>query len=640
MKQMKKWVSVLLALLLLGSLTAPVALAADPVILEYREATENISIRSGAGESFSVVQHGYVPKGDVVGVLNKWYVSWWKVTYTSAGGTTAVGYVRSSCLKETTRRKNEKKSTAALGCYRAVLELNFRSGPGTNYEAITAVPQGNVVDVTDTSNEGWYRCTFINKRGTKYTGYLSAKYLKKAAEPFIVQSATQLRKSASSSAKNLQTLPKGSYLFVTAVYSSKWYKVEYTGVNGKKRTGYVLRSKVKRGAVTNKPYKQVDPEAGARWAEEQWRTQSRWQLTEKTKLLSTASAKGKKVATLAKGTVVAVANSSGKYYKVIWNNSECQKKVGYLPKSKLKKFEDRNGGDYVTQVKTSLRESDSETGKVMVKLPAHTLLTVADTSEEDWCWATYTDGNGKKYVGFVQKDHVEKYVEKNAGEYCTTVKTELRETASDTGTVLKKLPKGVLVQVERTSNPDWYYVSYTFGEDGKKLQGYADSALLRRFQSRKQSYVAVCSTKMRIQPDDCAKVSARIPEGEHLLVNDTPVEDWYWASFSGDDGKEHIGYVYAPHLKEYEEKQEEPAQEDAKQEQKETVQEGQQSPEKEEDQSLNAQDTDEPVVEDQVAEPQDIAGETTIASNDSAEADGDALSESGETSVAPLEEAA
>ena len=639
MKQMKKWASLLLALLLLVSLNAPAALAADSV---YREATSDVNLRKGAGTQYDILTT--VPKGDVVVVTNMWYAEWrkvkytnadnktyegyikssylkettkrknekkntaptgwysailelnlrsgpgkdyksvavvpkgdvvnvtdttneewWKVKYTNADGKSWVGYLKGSYLKKSSKRKNEKKNTAALGCYKATLELNFRSGPGKTYESITVVPEGNVVNVTDTTNVEWFKCTFINSKGKKYTGWLSAKYLKKAAEPYNVKSKTQLRKKASTSSKNLQTLPKGSYLFVTGTKGSKWFKVEYTGVDGNKLTGYVLRSKVKKGTVTNKPYKQVDPEASAKKLAEQWRTKERWKLTAKTKLTKTASTKGKKIATLPKGTVVAVTGSSGKFYKVVWNNEDNQKKSGYLPKSKLKKYTDPDGGDYVAKVKTPLRESDSETGKVLLQLKAGTLFTVLDTSEEDWYWASYTDEDGETCTGFVYQDHAEKYVEKNGGDYCTKVKTELRKTASDTGKVVLELPKGVRVEVKKTSNPDWYYVSYN-DDDCELLEGYVASGHLRRFEKKKLDYVAVVSTPLRVQPSQSARVSVTIPAEQHVTVNDTPVNDWYWASFTDEDGETYTGYVDAAHLKEYEEPKPEPEPEPEKDE--------------------------------------------------------------------------
>ena len=554
MKPLKKLLSALMALLLLASLSAPAAFAADKV---YREATADVSIREGGNSTFKVVTT--LPKGDVVEVVaTTMWAPWWKVKYTNSDNKTYEGYVDREYLKETSKRSNKKKNTAPLGCYSASTSLNLRSGRGSSYKSKTTVPAGNVVNVTDTTDEVWYKCTFINKKGKKYTGFLSSAYLKKAAEPYKVKSKTQLRSSASSSSKNLQTLPKGSYLLVTQVYSSKWFKVDYPDINGAHHTGYVLKSKVKKTTITNKPYKQVDPEAEAKWMAKVWRSKTRYKLTAKTKLTSSASKKGKKVATLSKGTVVAVGGSSGKYYKVVWNNSKNKKKLGYLPKSKLKKFKDSKAGDYVTTAQTELRKDDSQTSEVLVKLKAYTLFQVVDSSEKNWLWATYKDSNGKKHTGFVYKKHAKRYVEKNAGNYYAKVATELRKTASDTGSVLKELQEGYLVKVKKTYNPNWYYVTYT-DKNGNTSKGYVASAHLSKFQSLNEDYVAVVSTVMRNQPNDSAETTADIPEGQAVTVNDTPVDGWVWASFKDEYGEKHTGFVDEAHLmtkEEYEEQEE------------------------------------------------------------------------------------
>ena len=260
MKRMTKWLSAFVALLLLASLSVPVAMAADL----YYEATQNVNLRKGAGTSFETVTT--IPKGDVVVVTSMWYSEWWKVKYTNSSKKTFEGYVKSSLLKKSDKRENkeeEKKNTAALGCYSTTLELHLRSGPGTSYSTRTTVPKGNVVNVTDTTNKDWFKVTFINSKGSKYAdGYLSSAYLKKAAEPYNISSKTDLRKKASKSSKSLRVLPKGSYVLVTSFYSKTWYKVSYTDPQGNTTAGFVLKSKLKKGTVTNVPYKQVDPEDG------------------------------------------------------------------------------------------------------------------------------------------------------------------------------------------------------------------------------------------------------------------------------------------------------------------------------------------------------------------------------------------
>jgi uncharacterized protein YgiM (DUF1202 family) len=615
--------SAFLALLMLLSLSVPAALAADV----YYEAKSDVTIRQGAGTQYGKVTT--VPKGDVVVVTSMWYKEWWKVKYTNANKKTYEGYIKSEYLKTTSKRSNEKKNLAPLGCYSTLIELNLRSGPGTGYSKRTVVPKGNVVNVTETKDAKWYKATFINAKGKKYTGYISANYLRKAAEPYRVKSKTQLRSRASTSSTNLFTLPKGSYLFVTSFYSSKWYKVNYTDIDGKLHTGYVLKSKLKKGTVTNKPYKQVDPQAEEKLIAAKWPTATRYQLKSKTKLTKSASKKGKKVATLSKGTVVAKIGSSGKFYKVIYNDSKNKKKLGYLPKSKLKKYTDSKAGDYVTKVATELRQNDSKTGKVLVELPKYTMFKVLDSFETDWYRVKYTDKSGKKHTGFIYKSHAEKYVEKNAGNYYTTVDTTLRKTESDTGSEVCDLPQGVRVKVKKTYNPKWYYVSYTDKND-EGHSGYVKSSYLKKFQNKKLAYVAYVDTEVRNQPSSSAQVFADVPEGSAVTVRDMDAHSkWYWATYKDENGDSHTGYILAAHLKtkeeyEAEQKPEEPEKPEEKPEEQTPAQnqENQQTPavqSVEEPEELAMQEAAEEDSREESAEPELIEKQEETAEEETSE---------------------
>lgn len=544
MKKMTRLASALLALLLVTGLSVPFALAAD----SYYEATVSTKVYSGPEDTFDVVVS--LPKGDVVVVTSMWPREWWKVKYTNSSDKTYEGYVSSSLLKESKKRKNEKKDLRALGCYKTLMKLSLHAEARAGSKEKTSVPKGNVVKVTDTKDEDWSRCTFINSKGKSYTGYLLSEGLKKAPEPYNTTAQTPLRKSASSSAKTLATMGKGAYVFVSSMTNKTWAKVKYTTAKGKSYTGYVLRSKIKKGTITNKPYKQVEPktaDSGDSQTAELWRTKSRYILTAKTTLTKSASAKGKKVADLSKGTVVAVTGSSGSFYKVLWNNSKNEKKSGYLPKSKLKAYTDPEGGEYLTLVRTQLRKTDDMTGTVLADLDANTMVTVNDTSEKDWYWVSYTDGNGKVSTGFLFKSHAKKYIDTNGGDYYTVVDTVLRQTDSNTGKVLLSLPKGVWVQVKKTYNPDWYYVT-CIDVNGNSTSGYVDSQHLQRFQSGNTKYSAIVDTVLRVQPDYSSQVLSKVAQGQVVTVRDAPMVGWYWASVTDSKGITYNGFISSSHL--------------------------------------------------------------------------------------------
>lgn len=544
MRSVRKWMSALLALLLLATVSVPAALAVGNV---YYEATEEVNLRAGRGTQYAI--RTSVPKGDVVVVTDDSDEIWWGVSYTKASGVRYEGYINHTYLKVSSKRKNEKKNTAALGCYRAVVSLALYRGPGSDYEKRTTVPVNNVVKVTDTTNVNWYKVDFINKKGVAYrAGYLRAKYLKKAAEPYNVKSKTELRKKASKKGKQLCVLPKGAYVTVTSFYSKYWYKISYTDVNDVTYTGFVLKSKLKAGTVTNKPYQQVDPDAPAKRLAKLWLEKPRMLVTAKTVLRAKASSKGKKVATVPKSSVVAVTSTSNKkWYKVIYNDSKGVKKEGYLPKSALKKYVDPDLGFYVTKVETELRSDDSQTAPVVVLLPQYSLIEVTDSSEKKWYRVKYENDEGEVLTGFVYRSHAQKYEEKNAGTYYTTVDAQLRESASQTGEVILTIPAGSKVKVRRTYNPEWYVVSYT-APDGDTSNGYVYSGYLKQRESANERYVTRVDTPLRALPNDTADPVLLVKEKQSVIVMDKGFNEWWWAKYVDADGKVCTGYIRSAHL--------------------------------------------------------------------------------------------
>ena len=54
--------------------------------------------------------------------------------------------------------------------------LNMRSGPGTGYSLVTAIPNGTIVNITNKSGNWYYVSCTVS--GTRYTGYVSSNYIK------------------------------------------------------------------------------------------------------------------------------------------------------------------------------------------------------------------------------------------------------------------------------------------------------------------------------------------------------------------------------------------------------------------------------------------------------------------------------
>ena len=98
-----------------------------------------------------------------------------------------VGYVEKTNIKDPNAVVTKPSASTSKPKYPFVgevtaSELNVRTGAGTNYGKLSSYPilkRGNLVDVLkakkDTSGNKWYQVRIAGK----YTGYVSAQYIKK-----------------------------------------------------------------------------------------------------------------------------------------------------------------------------------------------------------------------------------------------------------------------------------------------------------------------------------------------------------------------------------------------------------------------------------------------------------------------------
>lgn len=158
---MKKAVTFILAtVLLLGMLILPVRTEAATLSSKAGAVTTKssaLNVRSSASASSPVV--ATVRKGSYITLLSKSGV-WWQVEY----GNGQKGYCHGDYI------------TVVEGTPVTVATqsgpLNVRSGAGTSYDKLTALPKGTVVILLTTAN-GWSRILYHGIQ----TGYVSAQYL-------------------------------------------------------------------------------------------------------------------------------------------------------------------------------------------------------------------------------------------------------------------------------------------------------------------------------------------------------------------------------------------------------------------------------------------------------------------------------
>ncbi|EOO70883.1 N-acetylmuramoyl-L-alanine amidase [Bacillus cereus BAG1O-1] len=131
----------------------------------------SLRVRTGPATYHSVI--GGVLNGMKLNVVGS-EGSWFKVNYQGKTGYVSSEFVKFVKGGTTTPEQPEQPNQGAIGDYYInASALNVRSGEGTNYRIIGALPQGQKVQVIS-ENSGWSK---INYNGQ--TGYIGTRFLSK-----------------------------------------------------------------------------------------------------------------------------------------------------------------------------------------------------------------------------------------------------------------------------------------------------------------------------------------------------------------------------------------------------------------------------------------------------------------------------
>ena len=191
----------------------------------------SLRVRTGPATYHSVI--GGVLNGTTLNVIGS-EGSWFKVNYQGK-----TGYVSSEFTKfvkggTTTPEQPEKPNQGAIGDYYInASALNVRSGEGTNYRIIGALPQGQKVQVIS-ENFGWSK---INYNGQ--TGYVGTRYLSKTPVGGAVDNKPNNNQNNNQNNNNNNSGDSSSIL----AYAKSMQGVPYvwggTSANGVDCSGYI-----------------------------------------------------------------------------------------------------------------------------------------------------------------------------------------------------------------------------------------------------------------------------------------------------------------------------------------------------------------------------------------------------------------
>ena len=251
----RKGTALLLSALLLAS-AMPFAVSAEEV---SAKTTEYVNFRTGPGTNYS--SKGVIPSGTGITVTDTSNSQWYAVRL-SDGST---GYIYAEYISVSGSNTTEDGEVNA----KTTADVNFRSGPGTNYNSKAVIGSGTGIIVTDTGNSQWYAVRLTNGS----TGYIYAEYIRitgdvgtpsAPAEPTPAPSNPEAEQTAKTTEYvNFRTGPGTNYsskgvislgttVTVTDTSNSQWYAVRLA--NGS--TGYIFAQYIK---ITSTPSATATP---------------------------------------------------------------------------------------------------------------------------------------------------------------------------------------------------------------------------------------------------------------------------------------------------------------------------------------------------------------------------------------------
>lgn len=144
--------------------------------------------------------------------------------------------------------------------------LNVRSGPGTTYDVLASLRNGDDVVIQEALDNGWYKITYVGEGGEEATGYVKSDYvaikedpapspspepsddpapsgeLKPGATGKITgaSSGLRVRSGPGTTYEHQASLRNGDKVTIVEDAGNGWYKITYAGSDGSDTTGYIM----------------------------------------------------------------------------------------------------------------------------------------------------------------------------------------------------------------------------------------------------------------------------------------------------------------------------------------------------------------------------------------------------------------
>ena len=578
----KKGTALLLSALLLAS-ALPLSAYAEEV---SAKTTEYVNFRSGPGTNYS--SQGIIASGTTITVTDTSNSEWYAVRLSNG----STGYIYAEYISMSTggSTSNGEERSAKTTEY-----VNFRSGPGTNYNSKGVIALGTTVTVTDTSNAQWYAVRLSNGS----TGYIFAEYISFTGSntPSATAAPTQAPSNGSEqTAKTTEyvnfrsgpgtnysskgVIALGTTVTVTDTSNSEWYAVRLS--NGS--TGYIFAQYLKLNSSSSATATPAPTQAPS-GSEQSAKT------TEYVNFRSGPGTNYSSKGVIASGTTVTVTDrSNSQWYAVRLANGS----TGYIFAQYLKV----TGTSSATPTPTQAPSND---GTVQAKLTADvnlrrgagtnygvikvigtgTTVTVTDASNSQWYKVKLSDGT----EGYLFSEYL-KVTSGNIDsakpsatptptpapsngtvQAKTTSDLNVRKGPGTSYGIIKVIDMNVTVTVTEATNSSWYKVKLSDGTEGYLAAQYLkitsgdinsvkpgnsgdDNTNNGNNSNAPATDEYVCVTvglNLRSEPNTSCKVLTVLSTGTVLNVLDRKTSGWVHVRTTG--GAE--GYVSAEYVTAY-----------------------------------------------------------------------------------------
>ena len=479
----KKGTALLLSALLLAS-ALPLAAYAEEV---SAKTTEYVNFRSGPGTNYS--SQGIIASGTTITVTDTSNSEWYAVRLSNG----STGYIYAEYISMSTggSTSNGEERSAKTTEY-----VNFRSGPGTNYNSKGVIALGTTVTVTDTSNAQWYAVRLSNGS----TGYIFAEYISFTGSntPSATAAPTQAPSNGSEqTAKTTEyvnfrsgpgtnysskgVIALGTTVTVTDTSNSEWYAVRLS--NGS--TGYIFAQYLKldgSSSATATPAPTQAPSGSEQSAK----------TTEYVNFRSGPGTNYSSKGVIASGTTVTVTDrSNSQWYAVRLSNGS----TGYIFAQylKLNSSSSATATPAPTQAPSGSEQSAKTTEYVNFRsgpgtnysskgvIASGTTVTVTDRSNSQWYAVRLSNGS----TGYIFAQYLKVTGTSSATPTPTqapshdgtvqaklTADVNLRRGAGTNYGVIKVIGTGTTITVTDASNSQWYKVKLSDGTEGYLFSEY------------------------------------------------------------------------------------------------------------------------------------------------------------------------